>query len=187
MFFGPGIGVMLIYITHGWIHLSLGRADRWFRWGIAELIATALLFGLGLRWGPVGIAGAWVVSFWVLTIPALYYAGEPAHLRVAELVGAVWKYALASALAGCASAAVIWRVPVFAVGSDPIQTAGRIAEISALFGALYLGAVILLHGGTVPLHQIAGLTRDAVARRHRSTNAPGLRVAFSTKERALVP
>ena len=187
MFFGPGIGVMLIYITHGWIHLSLGRADRWFRWGIAELIATALLFGLGLRWGPVGIAGAWVVSFWVLTIPALYYASEPAQLGVAALVGAVWKYAIASALAGCASAAFIWRVPVFAVGSEPIPTAGRIAEISALFGALYLAAVILLHGGTVPLHEIADLVRDAVARRQQSRSGPGLRAAFSTKERALVP
>jgi O-antigen/teichoic acid export membrane protein len=188
MFFGPGIGVMLIYITHGWIHLSLGRADRWFRWGVAELIATALLFGLGLRWGPVGIAGAWVVSFWVLTIPALYYAGEPAHLRVAALVGAVWKYALASALAGCAAAALIWRVPVFAVGSDPIQTVSRIAGFSAVFGVLYVAAVILLHGGTAPLHEIADLVRDVVVRRRQGGSARGLRVAFpATEEHALVP
>ena len=27
-YFGPGIGVMLIYSTQTWIHLSIGRADR---------------------------------------------------------------------------------------------------------------------------------------------------------------
>src|SRR5436309_14282621 len=32
-FFGPGIGIMLLYGTHGWIHVSIGRADRWLRWG----------------------------------------------------------------------------------------------------------------------------------------------------------
>ena len=37
-FFGPGIGVMILYATHGWIHLSVGRPDRWFRWAIFEFI-----------------------------------------------------------------------------------------------------------------------------------------------------
>jgi O-antigen/teichoic acid export membrane protein len=186
--FGPGIGVLLIYVTHGWIHLSLGRADRWFAWGVAEFIATAMLFGLGLRWGPIGVAGAWVVSFWALTIPAVCYAGIPTHLRVAAVVGAVWKYTLASAIAGFASAAFIWRVPLVAVGSTPIETVTRIGEISTLFGTLYLVAVILLHGGTAPLSQIAGLVRDVSGRGHRGRSATALRAAFSaTEEHALVP
>ena len=70
-FFGPGIGVMLLYYTHGWIHLSIGRADRWFRWGIVEFTFTALLLILGLPWGPNGIATAWTASFWILTIPCV--------------------------------------------------------------------------------------------------------------------
>jgi PST family polysaccharide transporter len=187
-FFGPGIGVLLIYVSHGWIHMSLGRADRWFGWGVAEFIATAVLFGVGLRWGPIGIAVAWVVSLWVLTIPALSYAGEPAHLRVAAVVGAVWKYALASALAGFASTAIIWRVPLFAVAADPIETMIRIAEICTLFGTLYLAAVILLHRGTAPLHDIAGLVRDVAVRRRQGRSATAPSAAFSrTEERALVP
>ena len=39
-FFGPGIGVMLLYNTHGWIHLSAGRPDRWFRWGVIEFLCS---------------------------------------------------------------------------------------------------------------------------------------------------
>ena len=30
--FGPGIGVMLLYSTVGWIHLSIGKPGRWLRW-----------------------------------------------------------------------------------------------------------------------------------------------------------
>src|SRR5258708_15312874 len=69
VFFGPGIGIMLLYGTHGWIHLSIGRADRWFRWGIVEFAVTGLLFLLAVRGGPGGIALALAVCFFVVTIP----------------------------------------------------------------------------------------------------------------------
>src|ERR1019366_5037121 len=90
-FFGPGIGVMLIYYVHSWIHLSIGKADRWFRWGLIEVTATCLLFVLALRWGAVGIAAAWTASFWILTIPALWYAGRPIHFGIGPVLAAVWK------------------------------------------------------------------------------------------------
>ncbi len=49
--FGPGIGVMLLYGTHGWIHLSIGRPERWFRWGVIEFVCTTGLFLLALPRG----------------------------------------------------------------------------------------------------------------------------------------
>jgi O-antigen/teichoic acid export membrane protein len=98
MFFGPGIGIMVLYGTHGWIHLSIGRADRWFRWGILEFIFTGLLFLLGLRWGPVGIAVAWTASFWILTIPAFWYAGRPIHLGIEPVIAAVCRLEVRSGL-----------------------------------------------------------------------------------------
>ena len=55
-FFGPGIGVMMVYYAQSWIHLSIGRPDRWFRWGLIEVSVTILLFLLMLHWGAVGIA-----------------------------------------------------------------------------------------------------------------------------------
>ena len=42
--FGPGIGAMLLYETHGWIHLSIGRPERWLFWGLIEFFCTASLF-----------------------------------------------------------------------------------------------------------------------------------------------
>jgi PST family polysaccharide transporter len=179
-FFGPGIGVMLLYYTHGWIHLSIGRPDRWLRWGLVEFSVTALFFLVGLRWGPVGIAVAWTVSFWVLTIPAFWYAGRPINLGVAPVIGAAWKYLLASLLASgasaAASAAMTRGVPLFA-GSGSGAALTRIAMMSVLFGTCYLGAVALLYQGFAPLHRVAGLLHDMVPLDRFSGPAPAVAAA----------
>jgi O-antigen/teichoic acid export membrane protein len=159
-FFGPGIGIMLLYGTHGWIHLSIGRADRWLRWGIVELTVTGLCFLIGLAWGPVGIALAWVVSFWILTIPGLWYAGRPVSLRVGPMIGVVWRYLLASVLAAGASIAIVQALPVVQAASGMAGALTRMAVNASLFGMFYLTAVILLHRGCEPLWRFAELLRD---------------------------
>jgi PST family polysaccharide transporter len=156
-FFGPGIGIMLVYGTHGWIHLSIGRAERWFRWGIIELTVTGLLFVLALPWGPAGIATAWTASFWILTVPAFRYAGRPINFGIAPILSAVWKYLLASLLAGVASAEIIGTMPSLLSASDFVGAVRRVVVISLLFGALYLGGVILLYRGFAPLNQVVKL------------------------------
>ncbi len=98
--FGPGIGVMLLYNTHGWIHLSIGRPERWFRWGLMEFVCTASLFLLTLRWGPSGIALAWTISFFILMFPGFWYAGKPIGMGMGPVFGVIWKFFAASA-AGC--------------------------------------------------------------------------------------
>lgn len=160
--FGPGIGVMLLYGTHGWIHLSFGRPDRWVRWGLVELAVATTLFLAGLPWGPAGIAVAWVASYWILTLPALWYAGRPAQLGPAAVVSAVWRYVVASAIAGAAAAAVVDGLPAIAEATGVVGGVVRIAVTSVVFGALYLGAVIVLHRSCSPLARVAGLLRVMV-------------------------
>jgi len=162
-FFGPGIGVMLIYYIHGWIHLSLGRADRWLRWGVVEVTVTCLLFLVALRWGPVGIAAAWTVSFWILTIPAFHYAGKPIGLGVGPVLAAMWKYVLASLFAGCVCAAIIQQIPSLLTAPGSAGAAVRIAAITALSGSLYLIVVILLHRSYAPFREIAEVMREALS------------------------
>jgi PST family polysaccharide transporter len=170
-FFGPGIGVMLLYYTHCWIHLSIGRADRWFRWGIMEFIVTGLLFVLGLHWGPAGIAVAWTASFWILTIPSLWYAGRPIQFGVIPVLAVVWRYVVGSLVAFLASKAVIERIPLLVTASGTSGAVLRVVVISVLFGALYLGAVILLHQSCEPIYQVGRLLREM---------APGSRLQRSS-------
>jgi len=155
-FFGPGIGIMMIYFTSGLLHLSIGRADRWFRWVILEFCVTIALFCLGLRWGPVGIASAWSASFWILFIPAFLYAGKPIHFGIKPILATVWRYILASLLAGGASALFVHEIP-FAAVPGVWGALERIVGTNLLFAALYLGMVVLLHGGPDPLYRFARL------------------------------
>ncbi len=161
-FFAPGIGMMLVYGTHGWIHLSIGRADRWFRWGIVEWTVTILLFLLALRWGPEGIALAWCVSFWMLTVPAMWYAGKPIGLGVAPVIGVVWRYIVAAVLAGLLCNMAFSGIASLAETPGAWRAAERIVFISITFVSLYLGAIVILYRGLSPLKTLASLLREMV-------------------------
>jgi PST family polysaccharide transporter len=163
--FGPGIGIMLLYSTVGWIHLSIGKPGRWLRWTLVESAATALLFILALPFGPAGIAAAWSVSYWTLSIPAFWYAGRPIGFGVSSLISAVWRYAAASLVGGLATAAIIRGTPFWGTPQGAEAALGAMVVISALFVTLYLGLVILLHWGCAPLRQFGSLLREAAQSR----------------------
>jgi PST family polysaccharide transporter len=160
IYFAPGIGMMMLYCTHGWIHLSIGRPDRWLRWGMFEFLVTCSLFVVGLHWGPVGVALAWTVSFWVLTIPALWYAGRPIGLGVTPMLAVVWRYVLASLLAGVATRLMVGKIPSLAIVPGVPGAVLRIVVVSVVLGILYLIAVMVLHGGSEPLLRVTRLVRE---------------------------
>jgi O-antigen/teichoic acid export membrane protein len=171
-FFAPAIGGLLLYLAYGWIHLSIGRPDRMFRWAVIEFAVIGCLFVLGLRWGPVGVASAWVVSAWVLAVPALWYAGRPAGLGIGSIVGAVWRYVVAAPLAGAMARAIIHRIPALVSAPGLPGAIDRCLTAFLLFGALYLCAVIVLYGGTAPLNQVGELLRDMLPLRARHPYVP---------------
>ena len=180
MFFGPGIGIMMLYYTHGWIHLSIGRADRWFRWGIVEFACTFLLFLVGLHWGPAGVAVAWTASFWILTLPGLWYAGRPVQFGVIQMLEAVWKFVLASGLAGCATAFILRKIPDVLAGPGRMETIARIGMTSTILLTLYVGIVIVLHRGVAPLYQIARIGQQMSPFGKSLKSSPASAVACTT-------
>jgi O-antigen/teichoic acid export membrane protein len=158
--FGPGIGVMLLYGTVGWIHLSIGEPGRWLRWTLVELALTVSLFLAALRWGPAGIAAAWSVSFWILLIPGFWYAGRPIGFGVSSFVAVIWRYVAASLVGGLTTAAIIRGTPISASPVGVGAALKTITIVSFLFVTLYVGIVILLHWGCAPLRQFAGILRE---------------------------
>jgi PST family polysaccharide transporter len=151
---------MLIYGTNGWIHLSIGRADRFFRWAVIEFAVTALLFVLGLHWGAAGVAMAWTASFWILVVPSFWYAGKPIEFPIRSMMAAVWKYGAASLIAGIACALTVRQMPLLTALSGAQGATARCLVISLLFTTLYLGAIVLLHGSWTPLAEFVGLLRE---------------------------
>jgi polysaccharide transporter, PST family len=178
-YFAPGIGLMLVYQTSGWLHLSLGTTGRWIRWTVIELTVTFTLFLLGLHWGPAGVAGAWTTSFIVLTVPAFWYAGAPIELPVLSVIKAVWRYLISALIAGFACAGMVASMPwlplIAASGLTGVVV--RMVTNSVLFTALYLGAVVVLFGGLEPVRQFIRLLPDLLPgvsawRRSRSVAEP---------------
>ena len=164
-FFGPGIGVMLLYNTHGWIHLSIGRPERWFRWGLIEVLCTVGLFLIALPWGPTGIALAWTVSFFVLLIPSLWYAGRPIGLGVGPVLTIIWKFFVASIVAAGTTAWLIHIMPQFEAMPGAVGALARLVSYSLVFATLYLAAVVALHRGLEPIRRAARLLGDLLPRR----------------------
>ncbi len=156
-FFGPGIGAMMLYTTHSWIHLSMGRADRWLRWGIVQFAVTCSLFLVALRWGPAGIAVAWTVSFWLLALPAIWYAGRPFGFRIKPVLAAVWRYPIAASIAGLAVAVVVPHIPLLSAATGVSGALFRIVMISASVAFCYMTVIVVFHGGFEPLYQMARL------------------------------
>jgi polysaccharide transporter, PST family len=172
VFFGPGIGVMLLYYTPDWIHLSIGTPNRWFRWGIIEFVVTGTLFVLGLHWGAVGIATAWTVSFWVLLLPSFWYAGKPIGFGVKPVLETVWRYIVASLAATGASVWIVWHSHPFAADTGIGGALARMVIVSLLFGALYLIAVVALHRSFEPFTQVMKLLPDMLSSRRPPKPAP---------------
>jgi PST family polysaccharide transporter len=165
VFFGPGIGVMLLYYTHGWIHLSIGTPNRWFRWGIVEFVVTGLLFVLGLHWGTVGVAAAWTASFWILLLPSFWYAGKPIGFGVKPVLETIWRYIAASVVAAGACVWLVWQSHPFGAETGMGGALARMVIVSLLFGTLYLIAVVALHRSLEPLYQLVKLLPDMLSSR----------------------
>jgi PST family polysaccharide transporter len=170
--FGPGIGVMLLYNTHGWIHLSIGRPERWFRWGLMEFGCTMTLFLVTLPWGPSGIAFAWTASYFLLMFPGFWYAGKPIGMGIEPVFAVIWKFFAASVGAGLGTALIIRATPYFATAFGARGAFVRMVSVSLVFFGLYIGGVILLHRGLGPLKGTASLIRDLLPERKVGSTLP---------------
>jgi len=181
--FGPGIGVMLLYNTHGWVHLSIGRPERWFRWGLLEFVITASLFLVALHWGPSGIALAWTSSYFLLMFPGFWYAGKPIGLGIGPIFGVIWKFFAASVFAGCCTAAILRMAPRLAAEFGASGAFFRMILASTIFLALYLLGVIVLHNGLQPINDSVRLVHDLLPERMLKRDSS---LTFSGKDVAAV-
>jgi O-antigen/teichoic acid export membrane protein len=75
--------------SQGWLHLSVGRADRWRNWGVVSLIVQVVAVLGGLPFGAKGVATAVVLASSLIAIPSIVYAGRPIGIGTALVMRAV--------------------------------------------------------------------------------------------------
>jgi PST family polysaccharide transporter len=165
--FGPGIGAMVLCSTVGWVHFSIGKPERLIRWSLVALVLTVSLFLAALPWGPAGVAAAWSIAFWILLIPAYWYAGRPIGFTISAFVAAIWRYAAAALVAGIATAVIVRGTPFWVSPSSAGIALAATVIVSISFVVLYLVIVILFHGGLAPLRQLGSLLGELAPSRKR--------------------
>jgi O-antigen/teichoic acid export membrane protein len=157
--FGVSIGVMMMYYTSAWLHLSLGTPDRWLKFTIISFVLTAVLFMMGLHFGPLGIAWAYSIALYLLTGPALWYAGRPINLTVGALIRTVWKPSVIAVVAGGLSWLAL-NGHLLTAGLTLSNLALRIAVGSTLCIGIYVGLTLALSGGSKPFSELIRILRD---------------------------
>jgi PST family polysaccharide transporter len=75
--------------SQGWLHLSIGRADRWRNWGIVSLLVQLVAVVGGLPFGATGVAVAVVVASLLIALPSITYAGRPIGIGAGLVIRAV--------------------------------------------------------------------------------------------------
>jgi PST family polysaccharide transporter len=158
--FGPAIGVMLLYVTTGWLHLSMGRSDRLLRFGIISVIVTVLLIVMGLPFGPWGVAIAYGVSFYVLVIPSLWYAARPVNLKIPAMLSVIWKPFVSALSAGLLSWFVLYSAEVTSNIFASFNVFVRIIVCAIVCICIYVLLIIILYRGTKSLLQFLAVFRD---------------------------
>jgi O-antigen/teichoic acid export membrane protein len=94
-----------VYNTASWIFLSRGRPDILFRLGILSMLVRVAGVLMGMQWGLLGLAWAYVLGSYVcLLYPTLASAGHLVGLRFAELL----QNAAGPFYCAACMAAVIW-------------------------------------------------------------------------------
>ena len=75
--------------SQGWLHLSIGRPDRWRNWAVVSVVLRVATVLAALPFGPTGMAAGFVMTSLLLAVPSICYAGRPVGIGAALVIRAV--------------------------------------------------------------------------------------------------
>jgi O-antigen/teichoic acid export membrane protein len=153
--------------SQGWLHLSIGRADRWKNWGIVSLVVQIAAVLGGLPFGAEGVATAAVVASFVLSVPSIMYAGRPIGVDAGLVIRAV----LPQMIGAISSAAASWWLKI-AILTD-YSSFVRIFLSGGFCICIYLFVVLILFRLYQPLKLAGSILQDLLKNRG-SLHAPKL-------------
>jgi O-antigen/teichoic acid export membrane protein len=151
----------VVEASQGWLHLSIGRADRWRNWGIVSLIVQIVGVLAGLPFGPAGVAVAAVVASLVIALPSITYAGRPIGIGAALVVRAVGPQTIGAV----STAAAGWWVQS-ALFADYTAFV-RIILSGCFCTCIYLAIVVGLFRLAEPLRVAGTIVQDFIGKRQR--------------------
>lgn len=158
--FGVGIGMHILYATHLWLHMSLGRTDRLLRWSIIGSLLISIAFLIGLPFGPLGMAAAYTVAMHILVGPCLWYAGKPIQLAFSSIVSKIWKYYLSALIAGLLSWYLLYFIDSVAAIYITQNAFIKIVFASILYLCIHFALIMCFYQSTRPISNFFNNIRD---------------------------
>lgn len=146
--FGLSMGILIIYHTNGWLHISLGKSERRFRWGIINSVFTVIGIVIGLPFGPLGVAVAYSAMIYLLFVPGFIYAGKPINLHFTLILNSIWKYYTSA----FGAAAILLYITIQSFVAD-FQPWLRLFLGLLVFILIYLILIIALYQNVQPITQ----------------------------------
>jgi PST family polysaccharide transporter len=121
--------------TVGWLFLSQGRTGDLFKIGIFNSATAVISFALGLRWGAIGVAIAYMTSDYLIRLPTtIWWTCRTGPIQMSQLIFC----ALPHVVACCFSVGALLTIARYM----PAVSFVRCIELG-LFGYLTYGAVII--------------------------------------------
>jgi PST family polysaccharide transporter len=142
--------------SQGWLHLSIGRADRWQYWGIVTLIVQVVAVLAGLPFGAKGVAAAAVLMSLFIAVPSITYAGRPIGIGSALAIRAVGPQLIGA----ISTAAAGWWLQTTSFTDYP--TLVRIFLAGGFCICFYLAVVVGLFRVIEPVRVVGSVVRDVL-------------------------
>jgi O-antigen/teichoic acid export membrane protein len=144
----------VIEASQGWLHLSLGRPDRWKNWGIVTAVMQIVAVACGLPFGTKGVAIAMVVASAMIALPSISYAGRPAGIGARRVIRATGRQMTGAIL--CVAAGWLLRT----IALPHMDVLLRIIVSAGFSAAVYLAIVPGLLRLTHPLDVVGRLAHQ---------------------------
>ena len=144
----------VVEMSQGWLHLSIGRADRWRNWGIVSLAVQVVAVLACLPFGPTGVALAGVATSLLLAVPSVSYAGRPIGIGSTLVIRAVGPQLIGAISAAAAG----WLLQTTGIAHWPSLL--RIFVSAAFCAGIYLGVVVGLFRRTEPIKLARSLVQE---------------------------
>lgn len=120
--------------TTGWIFQSQGRTDLMFKWGLISAAVSTIAFVIGIQWGLLGIALAYVIRSYILWYPAITIPGRLINLTFGEFIRNLGTIFGSSIFMAC----IVWLLGLFLAG---VWSNLAILVVQLLLGILIYSAL----------------------------------------------
>jgi PST family polysaccharide transporter len=166
--FGFAIGIQMIYGTRAWLHLSMGRSDRGFRWDIIGSICIITSCLIGLNFGLMGVVIAYTACMHILISPCLWYAGKNINLKLGSIISVIWKNYLSALCAGLLLWYILYSYNLTSNIFVQLNIIARLATSFIICICFYIVMVLILYRSTQPIKQFISINKDMFPKIHKT-------------------